>query len=885
MTDWRWLRRTILRLRSLFLRDLVERELEEEFQFHLENRIEMEMARGLSREDAHSAAARAMEGMDLRKEQCRDARGVNCIDQFSRDVRYAVRSLRRSPGFTVLAVAIMALGIGGNTAVFSLVNQLLLHPPGISEPQRILVLRMKYEKLNLDFELGNPPALADLRSNKKIFEHAGAARPASFNYTGGTVPVRLPGAAVSADWFDVFGARPLLGRVFSSEEDQPGADRVVLLGYTAWLRLFGGDAGIIGRTMEINRQAYQIIGVMGRDFHEPRATDLWVPLQLPPPAFALPNWFNGSESVMARMQPGVSFAEADAWVRLDGARVAAAAPADVRRLVRNWGWGMRGSRFADSNSGTSKTPMLILLGAVGLVLLIACANIAGLMLARTSARMHELAVRAALGARGGRLLRQVLAESLMLALAGGIAGVLLARVSMKLLLGLAPSTAVAGLDARLDFFVLLFATATTLAAGMFFGLAPAWQCSRVDPYDALKGAGRTTPASRGSLQSMLVVAEAALALLLLIATGLLLQSFARLEAVNPGFQPQGVVTAAYTLPPGTNPERQRMFARSVLEHLRELKIVTVASIGRPIPFGNEMEGAAFRIEGRNPTASEPMPQGDRGWVTPDYLRVLGIHLERGRFFNELDRADSEPVAVIDDKLARQYWPNEDPLGKRIQPMTGEGRYTIVGVVNHVMRSDLADDPGRGLYYVSLYQRPMAMGTILVKTSADLATTVAAIRGAVHSVDPSLSVDAMKPMDALLSDSLAPRRFALRILSFFAIAALLLAALGLYGVLSYAVTGRTREIGIRIALGARRSEILRLVVRQGLQLAGTGVALGLIAAIIFGRYLQTQLFEVHAFDPLTMTATAAAIMLAALLASWVPARRAMRADPALTLRHE
>jgi len=825
-----------------------------------------------------------MDGMEQHKEECRDMRRVNYIDQLLRDLRYAGRSLLRSPGFTMLAVAIMALGIGGNTAVFSLVNQLLLHPPGISEPQRIVVLRTRYDKLNLDFELASPPALAAASANKDIFEHAAAARPASFTYADRAVPVRLPGAAVSAEWFDVFGARPALGRIFSADEDKPGANRVLVLSHDAWLRMFGGDTGILGQTIELNQQPCQIIGVMGRDFHQPRGADLWVPLALPPPAYALPNWFNGSISVVARTQPSVSFAQAEAWLKWNAKHVAAGAPADLRGLVKNWGWGMRASRFADSNGGATKAPVLILMGAVGLVLLIGCANIAGLTLARTSARMRELAVRAALGAGRYRLLRQVLAESLMLAMAGGAMGALLARGSMKLLLSLAPQTAVGGLDARLDLFVLLFATVTTLGAGLFFGLVPAWQSSRVDPYHALKGAGRTISGSRQALQSGLVVAEAALSLVLLIAAGLLLRSFTRIQMVNPGFDPRGVVTAAYTLPPGTNAGRQALFARTVLDDLHGTRGVTAASIGRPIPFSNELEGAAFRIEGRTLPAGEPTPQGDRGWVTPDYLQTLGINLERGRFFTDLDRAGTEPVAVIDDKLARRYWPNEDPLGQRIQPMSGEGWYTIVGIVNHVFHSDLVSDTSHGIYYVSLYQCPMPMGTILVKTG-DLPAAVAAIREAVHAADPNLPVYDVKPMATLLAGSLAPRRFAIRILGFFAAAALLLAALGVYGVLTYAVMQRTREIGIRIALGAEKTEVLRLVIGQGLRLAGTGVALGIAAAILFGRLLESQLFEVRPFDPPTMAAMACAVMMAALLASWLPARRAMRADPAVTLRYE
>ncbi len=813
-------------------------------------------------------------------------RRVNYIDDLLRDLRYEGRNLRRSPGFATLTVVIMALGIGGNTAVFSLVNQILLHPPGVSEPQRIVVVRTKYANLNLDLELASPPALADARASKQIFERAGAARAASFNYADRTVPVRLPGAAVSAGWFDVFGARPALGRVFSADEDQPNANRVVVLAHDAWLRLFGGDAGVVGRTIELNQQPYEIIGVMGRGFHQPRAVDIWVPLALPPSAFALQNWFNGSISVMARTQPAVSFAQAEAWLRWNAERVAAAAPANLRGLVKDWGWAVGASLFADSNAGSIKAPMLILLGAVGLVLLIACANIAGLMLARTSARTQELAVRAALGAGHHRLLRQALAESLLLAVAGGVAGVLLARGSMKLLLRLAPPSAVAGLETRLDVFVLLFAIVMTLAAGLFFGLAPAWQSSRVDPYHALKSGGRALSGARQGLRSGLVVAEAALALVLLVAAGLFVRSFDRLQTVNPGFDPRGVVVAAYSLPPAyANPVKQAEFARRVVDDLQGAKGVTAASIGRPIPFSNELEGAAFMIEGRSLPAGEAAPQGERRWVTPDYLRTLRIRLVRGRFFSDLDRADTEPVLVIDEKLARQYWPTEDPIGKRIRPMSAEGWFTIVGIAGHVMQADLSGDTGRGVYYASLYQRPMPMGSILVKTSGDSSGAAAAIRDVVRAADPNLPLYDVKTMETLLADSLAPRRFAMRLLGLFAATALLLAALGLYGVLIFSVTQRTREIGIRIALGAERSAVMRLVVGQGLRLAGTGVMIGIAAAMLLGRLIESQLFEVRPFDPLTIAAMVCALMTAALLASWLPARRAMRADPAVTLRCE
>jgi predicted permease len=894
MLETRWLRRATLRLRTLFHRERVEQELEEEFQFHLERRIELEIARGLCPARARLAALRAMDGMEQRKEECRDMRRVNYIDDLLRDLRYAGRNLRRSPGFTTLAILIMALGISGTTAVFSLVNQILLHPPGVSEPQRIVVVRTGYDKLNLNFDGASPPALADARANKEIFEYAAAMRPIGFNYADGSVPARLRGAAVSAAWFDVFGARPALGRVFTADEDQPNANRVVVMAYDAWLRLFGGNPGVVGRTIELNQQPYQVIGVMGRDFHQAGAVDVWTPLALPPRAFSPQNRFNENLSVVARMQPGISFAQADAWLRWNADHVAAAAPANLRSMILDARWGMGATAFTDSSAGKTKTPILILLGAVGLVLLIACANIAGLMLARTSTRAQELAVRAALGAGRRRLLRQILSEGLLLAAAGGAAGLVLAQGSMKLLLRLAPESAVVGLEARLDIFVLLFATSATLAAGLLFGLAPAWQSSRIDPAHTLKG-GVTIHGARQRSRSVLVVAEAALALVLLVTAALFLRSFARLQALNPGFEPRGVVTAAYTLPPGyANPEKQLAFARNVLEHLQSAKSVIAASIGRPIPFSNDNEGGAFRIEGRSLAGGEAIPQGDRRWVTPDYLRTLGIRLERGRFFGDSDRAGAQPVVVIDEKLARRYWPDEDPLGKRIQPTSGEGWHTIVGIIGHVVHSDLAHDTGRGAIYFSLYQHPAPMGSILVKTplvkassvktSGDVAA-VAAIRDAVRAADPDLPPYDIKPMEALLANSLAPRRFAMRVLGLFAAAALLLAALGFYGVLTCAVTERTREIGIRIALGAERGAVMWLVVGQGLRLAAAGVAIGIGAAALFGRLIESQLFEVRPFDPLTIAAMAGALMAAALVASWLPARRAMRADPAVTLRYE
>jgi putative ABC transport system permease protein len=411
----------------------------------------------------------------------------------------------------------------------------------------------------------------------------------------------------------------------------------------------------------------------------------------------------------------------------------------------------------------------------------------------------------------------------------------------------------------------------TMAAGLLFGLAPAWQNCRANPYDAIKSGGRTGSAARQALRSGLVVGEAALALVLLVMAGLLLRSFARLEAVKPGFDPRGTMTASYALPRsyGT-PEKQMAFARNVVEHLQRTNGVIAASMGRPIPFNNDYEGGAFRIEGRNMPSGEALPQAERRWVTPDYFRTLGIRVEKGRVFGDFDRPETERVAVIDTRLARQYWPDEDPVGKRIQPTSGEVRL---------------HDEGRGVFYVSEYQRAMPLGSILVKTARDPAAAASIIRDAVRAVDPTLPLYDVKTMDALLADSLAPRRFAMRLLSFFAAAALFLAALGLYGVLSYAVTQRTREIGIRMALGAERGTVTKLIVAQGLRLAGIGVVIGIGAAMALARLIESQLFEVTAIDPVTIAAMTATLIGAAILASWLPARRAVRTDPIVALRYE
>jgi predicted permease len=857
------------------------RDLNDEFQAHLNEKIADLVESGLSESDARAQALREFGNRTLHLEDSRAIWRWPSLDRLSSDLRYALRGMRRSPGFTAIVVATLALGIGANTAIFSLVNQLLLHPSGIANPDRIVAVRTRYPKLKLEDIEVSPPTLADVRASRDVFEHAAMLITSDANYTGGDQPERLIGAVVTAQWFDVFGVQPLLGRTFRPEEDQPNANRVVVLSYATWQRLFGADRSIVGRTIRLNDFPCQVIGVMNPAFRFPDNTDFWMPLGLPSELYAANNRFNESYFAVALRKPGVTFAQANAWMGVLTDRVRSTGAT----WMKNAEWGLFAKPFTDSLAGTTKTPLLVLAAAVGFVLLIACSNIAGLMLARASTRAHEFAVRAALGASSSRLLRVILAESTVLAIAGGVAGLALAYGAMKLLLLLAPESASAGLRPTLDIHVLLFCAVVVILSGVLFGIVPAWRISRSDPGEALKsGRSSTTEPARQRLRSALVIAETALAFVLLVSAGLFLRSFVRLQGVTPGFNPHGVMTASFTLPVTAYPngQKQAVFYRVLLEKLRAAHGIALAALADPIPFSGRGGSAGFEIDGWVPGEGEPPPHGDIRAVTPGYFEALSIPLLRGRTFTDQDRITGERVVIIDDVLARHYWPNEDPLGKRIK---SGNLFTIIGVVGHVTHSDLASDSGRGTYYFTMFQRAIPSASIVVKANGDASVVAQTIREAVRAADPQQALYAVHPMDDLVSASLAPRQFGMRLLSFFGAMALFLAALGLYGVISYSVAQRTREIGIRVALGASTGSVIAEIVAQGLRLAGFGVVLGIVGALLCGRFLASQLFGVTPFDPLTLSAMAAALLTAAFIASYIPALRAARVDPITALRNE
>jgi predicted permease len=803
------------------------------------------------------------------------------------DARYAVRALRKTPAYSLVALATLALGIGANTAIFSVVNQVLLNPAGVLKPQRIVSVRAKYDKLALRNIPVSAPDFADVLHSTQQFESAALLDQADFNYTGSGMPERLRGANVTWQWFDVFGARAKLGRVFRPEEDRPNANQEVVLSFAAWKRLYGRDPGVVGRTLELNQIPYRIVGVMGPEFRWPVDADLWTPLGLADSEYSADHRFNEKFQAMARLKSDVPFGVANAFVGVLGDRVRNGAESGA--FARDSAWGMFLLPFTDFIAGDTRQPMLVLLGAVGLVLLIACANIAGLMLARASGRTREIAVRAALGASRWDLIRQSLCESLVLAAGGAVAGLGVAYAGVRGLLALAPEGLPIAVGERIDGPVLLFTALAALAAGVLFGVAPAWQISRLDRYDLLKEGGRSNTAGRARqrLRSSMVVAEVAVALVLLVGAGLFLRSLAAIEDVDPGFRPEGVIAATVSLPPSRYDDdaKKIAFYRAALGNLSAIPGVTAVAAGIPVPFSGDNGSASFAIEGRPMLPGDPGPHGDIGAVSAQYFAALKIPMRQGRAFTDQDRTDTQQVAIVDEILARQYWPGESPIGKHMRRGGSAPWATIVGVAAHVRHNDLSGEDVKGKYYFPMFQMPMPYTSFLLRAPSGPARLTAAIRDAVRSVDPTQPVARIRLMSDMVNGSLAPRRFVVTVLSAFAAMALLMAVIGLYGVIGYAVTARTQELGVRMALGAQPAEILRMVLGQGMKLAGLGAAAGLVASLIVSRLLRSELYHVSAFDPPTFALMAAALVCTALLASYLPARRATRVDPMVALRYE
>jgi putative ABC transport system permease protein len=802
--------------------------------------------------------------------------------------RFALRGLRRSPGFSLAAITMLAFGIGVNSAIFTLVNQVLLNPPGISEPDRVLGLEAKYDKLNLKNIPISPPDFNDIRKHTELFEKTSIVGQGDFNYTGENITAEyLQGAPVSAEFFDVFGTKPALGRSFAPEEDQPGANYVVVLAYTTWKRLFNGDSSIIGKSIQLNQKSYKVIGVAAQDFRWPSRADLWVPLGLPPEKYGESNRFNENYFGFARLKAGVSFRQADAYLGvLSNEFKHSGTPGGD--YARNGGWGMFAVPITDFLAGNTKTPILILFGAVVLVLLIGSSNIAGLMLARSIARNKEIAIRAALGAGRWKLLQPTIAESFALALSGAVGGMAVSYTATRLLLLIAPEDMVKNLNLRMDVRVLLFIGAVTLLVGCMLAAIQAAQVSRNAPYSVLKDSGRSASAGPGryKLRAVLVTGETALAMVLLTCAGLFLRSLAHLQDVNPGFDTSNVWAANLSLSQTEyeKPEAKIAFYRTARERLSSMPGISAAAFSSLLPFSGVERTGSFNLVGRPLRPGDPEPNARLRYVTPEYFQTLGISLKAGRVFSPQDRMESEPVVVVDESLVKQFWRKESPIGRQIV-RNKQAPATIIGIVGRIKHSDLGNDDSRGTIYFSLFQQPSLYSSIVVKSRTAGMDMTGQVRQAISLVDPSEALYDIRPMQTMVFESLATRRLITKLLEFFSMAALLMAALGMYGVIAYSVAQRTQEIGIRIALGAQKLSVLRLVLGHSVKLTGLGVIIGLAGAIMATRSLQSQWFGLNAADPATFAAVGFLMIATALLASYMPARRALRVNPVDALHSE
>ncbi len=798
--------------------------------------------------------------------------------------RYAMRSLARSPGFAFSVVLSLALGIGANAAIYSVVNGLLFHPTGMSDPGRLVAPRINYKKLNLDKIGMSATDFADVRDQPKIFSHAAMVDVEGLNYTGGEAPERMQGAFVTWQWFDVLGRAPFLGRDFQRSDDQPGANHVAVLSFSTWNRLFGGDRQILGRTIELNRTPYRVIGVMPEDFHWPSEADVWIPIGLPASAYGPGNRFNESYFAVARLARGVSYERAQSFMPVLSKRVLDQVP-----FARDSQWSMVIEPFTEYNAGDLKKPMFLLLGAVAFVLLIVCSNIAGLMLARGIARGREFAIRTALGAGRMDLIYQAFTEISVLAVFGTAVGLCAAFGLLRALLSVARVELGTELFVNVDGHVLAFTACVGILSALVFGVMPAWHISRLGEQHAeLKEGGRSgmEGQARQTLRSALVAGQIALALVLLVGAGLLLKTLANLKNVKAGFDPRGVMTASVALPdPEYGEEKQIAFFRGAVDRLSQAPGVDSAAAASIVPFAGGDPTASFDIEGRVVPRGDPGFHGSSRHVSPEYFRTMKIPLLAGRDFNDGDTRNGQAVAIIDADLARHYWPNESPIGQRLRRGNGAQWAMIVGIVGHVKQSSVAADAGRGTYYFCFYQQPISEAFLVARGKAPAAQLRHAIRSAVRAVDPGQAVFDVRSMQERLALALGPQQFATQILMVFGGAALLIALIGLYGVISYNVARRTREIGVRTALGAERWRILALIMSQAMRLVVIGIVAGFIACLLAGRFAAAQLFEVSPGDRQTFVVAAFGLAAAGLLASLIPAWRAARVDPLTALRNE
>ncbi|HEX2268653.1 MAG TPA: ABC transporter permease [Pyrinomonadaceae bacterium] len=802
------------------------------------------------------------------------------MDTLIRDLRYGFRSLLKRPGFTAIALVALALGIGANTAIFSLVNAVVLQPLPYSDPDRLVWVWGNIR------DRGNRASVApqdflDFRAQNKTFEQFAASfsGPVPVNMTGNGDPERLSASAVTGNFFETFGVTPALGRGFSLDNERPGNDQVVILSHALWQKRFAGNPQILNRRITLDGKSFEVIGVMPKDVVFPQAAELWVPINFE----AAPEMKSRRAHFLrplGRLKPGVTLAQAQADTDVIAAQLEQQFPDS------NTGWSLRLESLHERLVGSSRTTLYILLGAVGFVLLIACTNVANLLLVRATARQKEIALRSALGASRGQVARLLVTESLLLALLGGVLGALLAAWGIDLLVTLSETSIPATAKVKIDATVLAFTLLISLLTGLLFGIAPALRTMKLNLTDALKDGGRISGEGslRNRMRSGLVVFESAVAVVLLIGAGLLVRSFIALESTNPGFEASNVLTVRVDLARAkyNTLEKASGFFQELETRIGAMPGVETVGMVTELPLSGQLNDTPFTVEGRPSVATNEEFNADWRRVNQNYFQAMRIPLLRGRNFTEQEVRQGDKVLVVSQQLVDTVFPNEEPLGKRLLTVVDDKPYEIIGVVGDIHHRSLEFQP-----YAALYMPTRQTGgmSVVIRTESDPLSLVPAIREQVKAIDPDQPIAAIRTMDEWIDSSVAGPRYRTTLFGMFAVLAMILAATGIYGVMSYSVAQRTHEIGVRMALGARRFDVLRLVVRQGMMLVLIGLGVGLAGAFALTRVMSSLLFGVTAKDPLTFVAVAGLLSVVALLACYIPARRATKVEPLEALRYE
>jgi len=898
----RTLRAWLLRVGGVFRQTQGDRELDAELESHLQLHAADGVRSGLTPDEARRRAVLKLGGLERTREQYRDRRGLPAFESLVRDVRYAVRVLRQRPGFTLAAVLVLALGIGANTAIFSVVNAVLLRPLPYPEPERLTFV---WHVPPADAFPGmtqfsvSPANFLDWQRQSRSFERMALMQFRSFNISGQTGPETLRAAGVTPGFFDVLGVQPILGRTLRPEEDIRGQHRVVVLSERLWMRRFGGDSNILGRKLSLGGEPFTVVGVMGPTFRLPQFAELWTPLAWTDEERTVRN--NHNATVIARLRHDVDLQTANTEMTVISRRLEQQYPED------NKSWGAVVIPLHQDLVADIRPSLMVLLGAVAFVLLIACANVANLVLARTIGRRKEIGVRLALGASGGRVLRQILCETAVLGVAGGVIGLLVASAAVKLIVAYFGTTLPEAMAVHLDLPVLTFTLLLSLATGIVVGAGAAWRLTRTNVSDALKqGLSRTDADNSGTrTRNALVVAEVALSLMLLIGAGLMVRSLYHLQNADMGMDPRNVLAAALIVPQARydTPEKQTRFYDRVLERVRALPGVESASLTASVPLSGDVGNWPIAIEGRPTPPASQQPTVVGVIASPGFLHTLRIGLVSGR-----DLADSDishqtaaspatasiasdtsgrPTAIlISQSMAKHFWPNQDPLGARLKCIfLPDTALQVVGVVKDAKIDALDALVPRDVMYLSFRQLQNGFMQLMVRTTSSPLVHVGAITKAVHELDPEQPVVDIRTMDEVAMGSISRRRFTMLLLASFAGLALLLAAVGIYSVLSYAVRQRVREIGIRLALGARPADVLRMTVFNGMRPTLVGVVIGLAGAAAISRLLSSFVFGISGTDPATFASVVALVLIVGFSASLIPAYRATMVDPIKTLRDE